>query len=727
MSFSQLDIQKLIELRHANPFAVLGKHQSKKQELVRVFLPQASQVFIQPGDIPLQKIDAAGLFEWRGAAGSVAHNYQIQWIDQKGKKYKNYDPYSFDLQLQESDLRLFQQGKHWYAYRFLGAKTHLVDNISGVLFSVWAPNAKRISVVGDFCNWDGRYYPMFCHAEYGVWELFIPNLKANTLYKYEILGADNNIYLKSDPYAQGFEKRPQTSSYVVAATQYDWQDANWLQQRAKFDWQSRPISVYELHLGSWLRDEQGEFLDYRRLAHELVDYVKQLNFTHVELLPILEHPLDDSWGYQVIGYYAPSSRFGNADDFRYFVDYCHQNQIGVILDWVPGHFPKDAHGLAWFDGTALYEYADPRQGEHMDWGTLIFNYSRLEVICFLVANALYWLKEFHIDGLRVDAVASMLYLDYSRADGEWIPNKYGGNENLEAIEFMRQMNNVLHKECEGIIVIAEESTSWPQVTKPPYVGGLGFSMKWNMGWMHDSLQYLALDPVYRVYHHDHLVFSLSYAFSENFILPLSHDEVVHGKGSLLAKMPGDEWQKFAHLRLLYTYMWSYPGKKLLFMGGEFAQGQEWQCNASLDWHLLELAPHQNIQRIIMDLNKLYRSELALHADDFTHIGFTWIDRHDAAQSVISFTRQTGVKNQPFEQVIILLNFTPIPRYNYRIGVDIAGCYTEIFNSDSRYYGGGDVGNGKLFTNKLAWMGRAYSLDVTLPPLAGIILKLQPNK
>ncbi|MCV6638886.1 1,4-alpha-glucan branching protein GlgB [Candidatus Albibeggiatoa sp. nov. NOAA] len=719
----QTDIQKLIEGLHPDPFSILGKYQTKKQQTVRVFLPQAKTVFIQPGDIPLQKIDDAGLFEWQGVFGTVADKYQIQWQDDSGKKHKNYDPYSFDLQLNESDLRLLQQGKHWHAYRFLGAKPKLVDGIEGVLFSIWSPNAQRISVVGDFCDWDGRRFPMYCHSYFGVWELFIPNLKPNTLYKYEILGADNTIHLKSDPYGKGFEQRPQTSSYVVSPSTHTWQDQNWLQQRENFDWQTQPISVYEVHLGSWLRDENNDFLNYRQLAHQLIDYVKNLHFTHIELLPIAEHPLDDSWGYQVTGYFAPTSRFGSPDDFRYFVDYCHQHEIGVILDWVPGHFPKDAHGLAWFDGAALYEYADPRQGEHQDWGTLIFNYARHEVICFLISNALYWLKEFHIDGLRVDAVASMLYLDYSREPGEWIPNQHGGNENLEAIEFMRQMNTVLHQECKGIMMIAEESTSWPQVTKPSYVGGLGFSIKWNMGWMHDSLQYMSKDPVHRAYHHDSLTFSVSYAFSENFILSFSHDEVVHGKKSLLDKMPGDTWQKFANLRLLYTYMWCYSGKKLLFMGCEFAQGHEWQFKNSLDWELPDVDMHQGVQQLVSDLNQLYLTEPALHVDDFTQQGFQWIDDHDSEQSVISFIRQAKIEGK-LRQVIVLLNFTPIPRNDYQIGVDKSGEYHEILNSDAAYYSGSNMANSILHTELKPWMGRPYSLSVNLPPLAGIMLSCE---
>lgn len=726
LTVAETEIQRLLDARHHDPFSILGKHQDPQteQEVVRVLMPNATQVLIHPGDLPLKRIKKTPLFEWQGTLGTVKDIYQLHWYDEQGNVHKSYDPYAFPLQLKEFDLHLFSEGKHWDAHLFLGAHIHTANNIPGVLFAVWAPNAERVSVVGDFNQWDGRWHPMRSLGETGVWELFIPHLPAGTLYKYEIRNRQSgNVFLKADPYAQGFELRPKTSSYVVPASEYQWQDADWLEKRAQLDWQHAPLSIYEVHLGSWLYNSEGEFFSYRDIAPVLADYVKQMGFTHIELLPVAEYPFDGSWGYQVTGYYAPTSRFGSPDDFRYLVDYCHQQGIGVFVDWVPGHFPKDAHGLAWFDGTPLYEYADPRQGEHREWGTLIFNYGRHEVRNFLVSNALFWLKEFHIDGLRVDAVASMLYLDYSRNPGEWIPNQYGGNENLDAIDFMRQLNIVTHAQYPGTLIMAEESTSWPQVTRPTWVGGLGFSMKWNMGWMHDSLQYMSHDAVYRSYHHDYLTFGLVYAFSENFILPFSHDEVVHGKKSMIDKMPGDAWQKFANLRVLYTLMWTYPGKKLLFMGNEFAQGQEWNFAASLEWNLLDIDFHQGIQQLVKDLNHLYQRLPALYHDDFDYRGFSWIDCHDAAQSVISYSRQTKEQEQQ-NQVIVLLNFTPIPRYDYRIGVSYPGWYEEVFNSDSMYYGGSNVGNTVVHTQEESWMGRPYALSLTLPPLGGIVLKRQ---
>lgn len=524
--------------------------------------------------------------------------------------------------------------------------------------------------------------------------------------------------VKTDPYGQQFEFRPQTASIVVDETKYQWQDRRWMDRRKNHDWMQEAMSVYEVHLGSWRRDEQGNFMSYQQLAIELVDYVKEMGFTHIELLPITEHPLDMSWGYQTTGYFAPTSRHGTADDFRYFVDICHQNNIGIILDWVPAHFPKDAFALAKFDGTALYEHQDPRKGEHRDWGTLIYNYSRNEVKNFLLASANFWLEEYHLDGLRVDAVASMLYLDYSREDGDWVPNMYGGNENLEAIDFMRQMNSITHEQHPGTVVIAEESTSWPQVTRPTWTGGLGFSMKWNMGWMHDMLSYMQQDPVHRMHHHDHLTFGMLYAFSENFVLPFSHDEVVHGKGSMLNKMPGDDWQRFANLRLLYTFMFTYPGKKLLFMGCEFGQGTEWNFNQALDWYVLDYPSHNGLKTQIKDLNKLYTSHRALYQHDFEHEGFEWIDCNDVSHSIISYRRKTAK-----EELIVILNFTPIPRDNYRIGVPAEGNYTEIFNSDSSYYDGSNSGNGSVWSEPTAWMNLPHSISVTLPPLAGIVLKL----
>ncbi|MDM8560504.1 1,4-alpha-glucan branching protein GlgB [Candidatus Parabeggiatoa sp. HSG14] len=714
------DLQKIVDARHHDPFAVLGKHPSGKLEVVRTFMPAVTEIRIMPGNLPMKRIPNTDLFEWQGKAGIIPQYYQFKWNDVDGNTHKIYDSYSFPPQLSDFDLHLFSEGKHWHAYRFFGAHLHTVNDISGVLFAVWAPNAERISVVGEFNRWDGRCHPMRGRGSSGVWELFIPGIGSSALYKFEIRNRDSgNIYLKSDPYGQGFEHRPQTSTYVAAAQGHPWQDEKWLQKRTQHDWLKMPMSVYEVHLGSWMRDIDGNFLNYRQLAEKLVDYVINLGFTHIELLPIAEHPLDASWGYQVIGFFAPTSRFGSQDDFRYFVDYCHQHNIGVLLDWVPGHFPKDAHGLAWFDGTALYEYADPRQGEHRDWGTLIFNYGRHEVKSFLISNAVYWLEEYHIDGLRVDAVASMLYLDYSRNEGEWVPNMYGGNENLDAIAFLRELNTVTHKEHPGTLMIAEESTSWPQVTRPTWLGGLGFSMKWNMGWMHDTLEYISKEPIHRFYHHQHLTFGMLYAFSENFILPFSHDEVVHGKHSLLDKMPGDSWQRFANLRLLYTYMWTYPGKKLLFMGDEFAHGREWNCAESLDWHLLNLDVHTGIQTLIKDLNQLYQQLPTLHYYDFEARGFMWIDCHDSAQSIISYMRC-----HDDDEVVIILNFTPVPRHDYRIGVTKSGLYQEIFNSDSHYYGGSDVGNVLVMTNEIEWMGQPYSLNLTLPPLAGIILKLK---
>ncbi len=716
------DLQQIIDARHHDPFAVLGRHPAGGNNVVvRAFIPAARQVKLIPANLVLERVPNTDLFEWSGPASLVPLRYQLQWEEENGQLITRYDPYILPPQLGDLDLHLFSEGKHWHIYRFLGAHLHTVEGISGVLFSVWAPNAGRVSVVGEFNHWDGRFHPMRVRGGSGVWELFIPGIGPHTLYKFEIRNRDTgHIFSKVDPYGQGFELRPNHSSYVVAAPGHQWQDDSWLQVRKQSNWLQAPMSIYEVHLGSWQRQPDGRFLGYRELAANLVEYVKRLGFTHIELLPVAEHPLDQSWGYQVTGYFAPSSRFGSPDDFRYLVDHCHRHGISVILDWVPGHFPKDAHALAWFDGTALYEYADPRQGEHREWGTLIFNYSRNEVKNFLISNALYWLEEFHIDGLRVDAVASMLYLDYSRNQDEWVPNIYGGNENLEAIAFLRELNAVTHAEHPGTLIIAEESTSWPQVTRPTWLGGLGFSMKWNMGWMHDSLEYISKEPIHRFYHHQHLTFGMLYAFTENFVLPFSHDEVVHGKRSMIDKMPGDGWQKFANLRVLYTYMWTYPGKKLLFMGSEFAHGREWNCAESLEWELLDREVHLGIQTLVKDLNHLYRNTAALYQYEFESKSFSWIDCHDAAQSVISYVRHGEGENE----VLVLLNFTPVPRYGYRIGVNYPGHYKEIFNSDSRFYGGTDVGNLDLPAERLPWMGKEYSLNLTVPPLAGIILQRQ---
>jgi 1,4-alpha-glucan branching enzyme len=712
-------IDRILEARHHDPFEVLGRHIAKDGCVVRAILPRAERVRIPEADIELTRIEGTDLFEWEGSAQAVPERYRLRWEDGAGNSDERHDPYCFPPQLEGFDLHLFGEGRHWHAYNFLGAHTRRVDGVDGVLFAVWAPNGERVSVVGDFNEWDGRVHPMRVRGGSGVWELFIPDIGTGGLYKFEIRDRTGNIQVKIDPYARSFQVRPETAAYVCGESGFLWQDGAWMEARADADWQRRPMSVYEVHLSSWRRDSEGRFLGYRQLAEQLAQYVLDMGFTHIELLPITEHPLDDSWGYQATGYFAPTSRFGTPDDFRWLVDHLHRRGIGVILDWVPAHFPRDTYALARYDGSALYEHADPRLGEHKDWGTLIFNFGRNEVRNFLISSALYWLEEFHLDGLRVDAVASMLYLDYSRNAGEWIPNKYGGNENLEAVEFLRRLNVVAHERHPGSLMIAEESTAWPAVSRPTYLGGLGFSMKWNMGWMHDTLSYMSKDPVYRHFHHDLLTFGLLYAFSENFVLPFSHDEVVHGKRSILDRMPGDAWQKFASLRLLYSMMFTYPGKKLLFMGCEFGQGREWDFAGALDWYLMERPQHQGISRLITDLNRLYRSRKALHDLDFSGEGFEWIDCHDSSQSVLSYLR----KDRSGKEVVsAVFNFTPIPRLSYRIGVPLAGFYREALNSDAEVYGGGNLGNqGGIESEPLSWMGRPHSILVSLPPLGAIVL------
>ncbi len=636
---------------------------------------------------------------------------------QQNMNAKHSNPYSFGTQIPEFDLHLFAAGKHRHIYRFLGANQWETEGVTGFLFATWAPNAKSVNLIGDFNHWDARCHPMRHRGSSGVWEIFIPNITENQCYKFEIHQRNNaNIIEKTDPYGKRFELRPKTAAITCVPSQYKWNDKKWMQQRTQSDWLHEPLSIYEVHLGSWMKTLDNQFLDYPELAHRIVEYVKNTGFTHIELLPITEHPLDASWGYQALGYFAPTSRFGTPDQFRYFVDYCHKNNIGVVLDWVPAHFPKDSHGLGQFDGSALYEHADPRRGEHRDWGTLIYNYGRNEVKNFLISSALYWLEEFHLDGLRVDAVASMLYLDYSRAAHDWIPNQHGGRENLEAIDFIRDLNTVTHSEHPGTIIMAEESTAWPQVSRPVHAGGLGFSMKWNMGWMHDTLSYLQKDPIHRSHHHSQLTFGLLYNFTENFILPLSHDEVVHEKKSLLYKMPGDEWQQFANLRLLYTYMFTYPGKKLLFMGNEFAQGSEWNHEKSLDWHVLDYPLHSGILKLITDLNSLYRKHKELHRGDFDHHGFEWIDCNDATHSTLSYLRRDGEKF-----LLTLFNLTPVIRNHYRIGVPLAGRYNELLNSDSETYGGSNVGNqGYTIADEIQCMNHPYSIEVKLPPLGALI-------
>ena len=714
------DLQRIINSSHHDPFSVLGRHPVDKDNcIIRVFLPMAEEVRLADLGTPLHRIEGTDFFEWHGPTDQCDEHYELEWTDAHGYTHRRHDPYCFPAQLSDFDLHLFNEGNHQHAYRMLGAHPHEVNNIKGTLFSVWAPGAERVSVIGNFNNWDGRTNPMRVRGGSGVWELFLPEILAGEVYKFEIRSRQSTeSFEKTDPYGQQFEHRPKTASVITGQSLYPWNDEDWIHQRSESPWAHKAMSIYEVHLGSWQQDDQGNFLSYRELAHRLVEYVKDLGFTHIELLPITEHPLDASWGYQTTGYFAPTSRFGEPDDFRYFVDYCHQHNIGVILDWAPGHFPKDAFALARFDGTALYEHEDPRRGEHQEWGTLIFNYERSEVRAFLVSSAMYWVEEFHIDGLRVDAVASMLYLDYSREADQWLPNEYGGNENLGAIEFLRQLNTVVQEKHHGVQIIAEESTSWPQVTRPPWLGGLGFTMKWNMGWMNDSLDYFGHDPIHRLYHHDQLTFGLLYSFSENFVLPFSHDEVVHGKRSLLYRMPGDEWQRFANLRLLFTYMWTYPGKKLLFMGCEFGQGDEWNFDESLQWYLLQFEGHRGVQSLIRDLNHLYQELPELHQHDFDWQGFEWVDCHDAAQSILSYQRKS---DDSF--VVTVLNFTPVPRQGYRIGVPEPGCYTERLNSDSEYYGGSNLGNQpELWTEEKPWMGHPYSLELTLPPLGGIILK-----
>jgi 1,4-alpha-glucan branching enzyme len=630
------------------------------------------------------------------------------------------------------DLHLLGEGTHFQAFEKLGARVIEHDGVRGAHFAVWAPNARAISVVGDFNSWNGSKHPMRPLAQSGYWETFVPGLAQGATYKFDILGADGRRVMKADPCGRYFEVPPRTASIIWDSHGYEWQDGAWMAQRPNEDrWLRKPMSTYEVHLGSWQRSPDGRTHSYREMAERLVPYVKAMGFTHVELLPVMEHPYTGSWGYQVIGFFAPTSRFGTPEDFKFLVDTFHQAGIGVLLDWVPGHFPKDQHGLARFDGTALYEHSDPRQGEHQDWGTLVFNYGRHEVRSFLLSNALFWLKEFHIDGLRVDAVASMLYLDYSRKEGEWIPNQYGGRENLDAVEFVKQLNILVERECPGAIVCAEESTSWPGVTRPVHLGGLGFTYKWNMGWMHDMLDYMKEDPVHRKWHHNKITFSMIYAYSEKFVLPFSHDEVVHGKRSMLDKMPGDVWQKHANLRALYGYMFVHPGKKLIFMGGEIGQWREWNHDWQLDWEGLGDPRHAGLQRWVRDLNQAYHAHAALWDEDFDPAGFSWIDCNDHEQSIIALLRRTGEQaggsaGQQGEHLVAVVNFTPVPRYAYRVGVPGAGKYHELLNSDADLYGGSNIGNqGVVAAEAKPSHGYEYSLNLTVPPLGFLLLK--PNK
>jgi 1,4-alpha-glucan branching enzyme len=713
------DLQRLISARHHDPFSLLGLHPEGKGQVLRVLRPHAEQVvlLLAEGEAALTRLDAGGLYEWRGDQ-APARPVRLR-VTEDGRDFELVDPYSLPPFLSEQEVYLFNEGRLLEAYNTLGAHFASHEGVEGVRFAVWAPAAERVSVVGSFNRWDGRLHPMRVRGGSGVWELFIPGLKPGDLYKFEIRNRDSGeIRVKTDPYGQAFEKRPGTAAVVTGPSQHVWDDEDWLRARAAFDWQHSAMNIYEVHAGSWRRHPDGRFYSYRELADALVPYAKDLGYTHLEFLPITEHPLDESWGYQTTGYFAPSNRFGSSDDLKYLVQTCHQAGLGVILDWVPGHFPMDDWALARFDGTALFEHEDPRLGVHQDWGTHIFNYGRNEVKGFLLASADFWLRELHFDGLRVDAVASMLYLDYSRKDGEWLPNKYGGRENLEAIDFLREMNAMVHERFPGALTFAEESTAWPMVSRPTYVGGLGFSMKWNMGWMNDTLAYISLDPVYRRFHHGNLTFGQLYAYSENFVLPFSHDEVVHGKRSLLGKMPGDAWQQFANLRLLLTYQLTQPGKKLNFMGNEFGQGREWRTAGELDWGLLETDWHLGVQRALRDLNRLYKELPPLHDLDFSHDGFAWVDCHDADQSVLSYLR----RDRQGRSLLVAFNFTPVPREGYRVGCPSPGLWREIFNSDSAWYGGSNIGNGAgLLAEEQPWMGYGHSLVLTLPPLAGVII------
>ncbi|MCM1983352.1 1,4-alpha-glucan branching protein GlgB [Lyngbya confervoides] len=747
-------VNQIVQNHHHDPFELLGPHliemDGQSQWVVRAYLPNTASAAVicpeQRKEYPMQPVHHPHFFECF-IEGDQMPNYQLR-LQSGNHEVVTYDPYAFKSPLiTDYDRYLFAEGNHHRIYEKLGAHPTQMNGVKGTYFAVWAPNARNVSVLGDFNYWDGRQHQMR-KGETGIWDLFIPGVRVGEPYKYEIKNYAGHIYEKSDPYGFQQEPRPKTASIVADLEAYNWSDAEWLERRRQRDPLTQPISVYEVHLGSWMHGSadqpplqaqggygsgvtvselkpEARFLTYRELADQLIPYVKQLGFTHIELLPVAEHPFDGSWGYQVTGYYASTSRYGSPEDLMYFIDQCHQHQIGVIVDWVPGHFPKDGHGLAFFDGSHLYEHQDPRQGEHKEWGTLVFNYGRHEVRNFLVANVLFWADKYHIDGIRVDAVASMLYLDYNRKEGEWVANEYGGNENIEAADFLRNMNNVLFSHFPGVLSIAEESTAWPMVSWPTYVGGLGFNLKWNMGWMHDMLDYFHTDPWFRQYHQNNVTFSIMYAFTENFMLALSHDEVVHGKSHMIGKMPGDDWQKFANLRCLYSYMFTHPGKKTLFMGMEFGQWNEWNVWGDLDWDLLQYDRHRQLKQLVGDLNQLYRQERALFAEDFSEAGFEWIDCSDNRHSVISFLRK--VKDSE-EFLLVVCNFTPQAHSHYRVGVPEAGFYTELLNSDAGKYGGSNMGNmGGKWSEEWSFHFRPSSIDLCLPPLATVVFKLDREK
>ena len=750
----QDQVNQIVNNLHHDPFEILGAHPQEEKGkttswVIRTYLPKAQAVTVicpdQRKEYPMTSVHHPNFFECTIEIEELA-NYQLK-IKEADHEKVIYDPYAFrSSKLTDLDIHLFGEGNHHRIYEKLGSHLMEVDGVKGVYFALWAPNARNVSILGDFNQWDGREHQMR-KRNGGIWELFIPELEVGAKYKYEVKNYEGHIYEKSDPYGFYREVRPDTASIVVDLDTYKWNDDQWIEQRRTRDPLKQPISVYEVHIGSWLHANANEkmplfngeadaiavsenktdtrYLSYYELADKLIPYVKELGYTHIELLPVAEHPFDGSWGYQVTGYYSPTSRFGRPEDFMYFVDKCHENGIGVLVDWVPGHFPKDAHGLAFFDGTHLYEHADPRKGEHKEWGTLVFNYNRNEVRNFLTANVLFWADKYHIDGIRVDAVASMLYLNYAREDGEWLPNDYGGAENIEAANFLRQTNDLLFQYFPGSLSIAEESTAWPMVSWPTYVGGLGFNLKWNMGWMHDMLDYFSMDPWFRQFHQNNITFSMWYHHSENYMLALSHDEIVHGKSNIIGKMPGDEWQKFANVRSLFTYMFAHPGKKTMFMSMEFAQWSEWNVWTDLDWNLLNFEPHQKLKQFFSELNAIYKEEPALYERDFEEEGFQWIDCADNSNSVVSFIRRA---KEPNDFIIIICNFTPQSHSHYRIGVPEEGFYEEIFNSDARKYGGSNAGNlGGKMTDE--WWNHNYanSIDLCLPPLAVLMLKLDRKK
>ena len=727
------DIFHIVNGEHSDPHTVLGMHEmeedGRKAVVVRAFLPDAAGITVidyanKRKKYPMERLHADGFFEVTIADREEWFRYQLEYTDADGNTWRSYDPYSFSPTLSEFDRHLFGAGTHYEIYEKMGGRLMTHEGARGAAFSVWAPNAKAVSVIGDFNNWDARRSPMRRLGESGIWELFLPAAAEGDKYKFHVTQCDGRVVDKTDPYGVYAEVRPNNASVLYPLKRYKWKDRRWMTARRKYDFRTAPMNIYEVHLGSWKRAEGDRFLTYTELAEQLIPYVKEMGYTHIEMLPVEEHPFDGSWGYQVTGYYAPTSRYGSPDEFKQFVDACHQNGISVILDWVPAHFPKDDFALARFDGTALYEHQDPRLGEHIQWGTYIFNYGRKEVANFLLANALYWMDIFHIDGLRVDAVASLLRLDFCKEEGQWLPNVYGGSENLEAIEFLKHMNSVIAEREPGALMIAEDSTAWPGVTKKVDEGGLGFSLKWNMGWMNDFLSYIKLDPIYRKYHQNKLTFGMAYHYAENFVLVLSHDEVVHTKSSMIGKMPGDVWQSFANLRLSYGFMMGHPGKKLLFMGGEFAQYSEWSEARSLDWHLLQYADHQEMQAYVKELNHLYAEEPAFWAEDFDPNGFQWIECDDAESSIVSFVRRSREK-----ELVFLCNFTPVVHRGFSLGVPQEGVYHERLNSDAARFGGSDVINAVPLQSKAEPAGRCpFRVELDVPPLGMVILEReQPKK